>query len=85
MSIALFATNMRTLGWSCPELAKRIGCSRFLVHWWISGKCPPPDEVARYVAECCRALQAVPRPQWEPMKRGPKGNNSRRPQKDLDA
>ena len=63
-----FATLTARLGWSCPEVARRLGCSRSTCDRWHSGintrgnPAPCPDRFLKWLLACIAAVDAVPVP-----------------------
>jgi transcriptional regulator with XRE-family HTH domain len=48
------------LGWSYPELARRVGASPIMVWRWSKGQYPIPAEIADWITECVRIGSTMP-------------------------
>ena len=54
--------DLARVGWTPPELARRLGKPARTVQQWATGKHPPPAGVAAYVARVARLVERVPVP-----------------------
>ena len=60
------AALLARIGWTGPELARRMGADYARVRWWVSGTnsrgnpSKPPEDVLAWLARVAEAVERVP-------------------------
>ena len=68
----VFRESREELGWSCEDVAKRLGCSRVIVFYWDQGQRSVPSKVVDWISQLAALHRAFPPPvDWRQQSRVP--------------
>ena len=69
----VFRQSREELGWSCEDVAKRLGCSRVSVFYWEQGRRAVPPKVADWIGQLAALHRAFPPPtDWRQLQTPPR-------------